>query len=101
MWDYVYSGIYEFTKEVMVFATKVAIHTYIEITIFAYEVAFDVVQDFIADLGIAARVESAYSSIPSPIRDGLSFFGVPQALVIIGSAIPTRIAMRFIPFIGR
>lgn len=101
IWDYVYIGIYDFTKEVMVFLTKVAIYSYIQATIMAYEVAYEVVQDLLVDLGISAKIESAYSAIPAQMRNTLAFFGVPEALTIIFSAIPTRIAMRFVPFIGR
>lgn len=100
-WDYIYSGVYDFVKEVMVLLTKVAIYGYVQSTLFAVDIAYEVVQDIFVDLNIASRVESAYSSIPGQIRNALSFFGIPEALTIIFSAIPTRIAMKFIPLIGR
>lgn len=100
-WDFIASGIYDFTKETMVFLTKVAIYSYIETSIFLVDVAYEVVQDIFVDLGIASQVQSAYSTIPGEIQNTLAFFGVPEALTIIFSAVPTRWAMKFVPFIGR
>lgn len=101
IWDFICSGIYDFTKEVMVYLTKVSIHAYIQGTLFLVDVAYEVVQDILADLNITSQVQNAYNSIPSEIRSTLSFFGVPEALTIIFSAVPTRWAMKFVPFIGR
>ncbi|MOA36276.1 hypothetical protein D3C78_1577890 [compost metagenome] len=70
-------------------------------SLFLVDVAYEVVMDILADLNIAQYVESAYSSIPQAMRSVLEFFGIPQALTIIFAAIPTRLAMRFVPFIGR
>ncbi|MFC2974075.1 DUF2523 family protein [Azotobacter bryophylli] len=100
-WDFIASGIYDFVKETMVFLTKVAIYSYIETSIFLVDVAYEVVQDIFVDLGIAAQVQSAYGTIPGEIQNALAFFGVPEALTIIFSAVPTRWAMKFVPFIGR
>lgn len=101
IWDFLYSGIYDFVKEVMAFLTKVAIYSYIQISILLVEVAYEVAQDIFIDLNVAAQVQSAYNSIPDQMRNTLAFFGVPEALTIIFSAVPTRMAMRFVPFIGR
>ncbi|TBW03706.1 DUF2523 domain-containing protein [Azotobacter chroococcum] len=101
IWDFLWVGIYDFVKEVMAYATKAAIYTYIQISIFLVDVAYEVVQDILVDLNVAAQVESAYNSIPGQMRNTLAFFGVPEALTVIFSAVPTRMAMKFVPFIGR
>jgi len=100
-WDFIASGIYDFVKETMVFLTKVAMYSYIETSIFLVDVAYEVVQDILVDLNIASQVQAAYNSIPGQFQNTLAFFGVPEALTIIFSAVPTRMAMKFVPFIGR
>lgn len=99
--DWLYLGIYDFVKEVMVYATKASLYAWIQVQLFAIDVAFQVVSDIFIDIGLTQQVQNAWMLIPQNIRDTLSFFGVPESLTIIGSAIPARIAMRFIPFIGR
>lgn len=101
IWDWFYIGIYDFVKEIMVYLTKVSIYTWIQIQLFAIDIAFEVVQDIFVDLGLTQAVQSAWSMVPEAMRNTLSFFGIPQALTIICSAIPARLALRFIPFIGR
>lgn len=100
-WDWIRQGIYEFTQEAFVVATKAAIYSYIQLCLFLIDVAFEVVQEIMADLNLSQYVESAYSAIPQSMRSTLEFFGIPQALTIIFAAIPTRLVMRFVPFIGR
>lgn len=107
-WDWLAIGIYEFVKECFVVMTKASIYAFIQGTIFLVDVAAEVVDvaaevvgDISADLGVTRAAQSAYDSIPSDMRATLDFFGVPQALTIILAAIPTRMVMRFIPFIGR
>lgn len=100
-WDWLYYGIYDFVKETFVLLTKVMIYSAIQTAIFTAEVAYEAVQDISADLGVTQQAQAAYNSIPAQMRSTLDFFGIPQALTIILSAIPTRLAMRFVPFIGR
>jgi hypothetical protein len=101
VWNYLHSGIYEFVTEIMVFLTKAAMYSYLQMSLWAMDIGLRVVKDIFVDLGLADKVSSAYSMIPEDIRSTLSFFGVPQAITIIAAAIPTRLAMKFIPFIGR
>ncbi|THG82149.1 DUF2523 domain-containing protein [Pseudomonas sp. A-1] len=100
-WDWINEGIYQLLKDFLVVLTKAAIYAYLKATVLCLEVAKEVVQDIFADLNFSSRVESAYNSIPSNVRSTLDFFGVPQAITVILSAIPTKLAMRFVPFIGR
>lgn len=101
VWDWMYVGIYDFVKEVMVYLTKASMYTWIQIQLFAIDVGFQVVQDIFVELGVTQQVQNAWNMVPENMRNTLTFFGIPQALTIIGTAIPARIAMRFIPFIGR
>lgn len=101
IWNWMYVGVYEFIKEILVVLTKAAIYTYFRMMIFAAEIGFEVVQDIFSDLGVTQEVQSAYTSIPEDMRNTLAFFRIPEALTLLFSAIPTRWAMKFIPFIGR
>lgn len=101
IWQFVYSGIYDFVKEAFVVVTKLMIYAYFQSLIFCIDIAHDVVQDLLAETGVTQHVQQAYSNIPADIRQMLAFFNIPQGLTLIFSAIPTRWAMKFIPFIGR
>lgn len=101
IWNWMYLGVYEFAVELMAYATKAAMYTWLQIQLFAIDVAYEVVNDLFQDFGIAQQVQSAWMMVPDQMRSTLSFFGIPQALTIIVSAIPARLAMKFIPFIGR
>lgn len=98
---YITTGVYDFTVEVFSVLTKVIIYSYIQGLIFSYDVASDVVQDLSSDWGLTQQISSAYSAVPSKTRQILGFFGIPEALTIIASAVPVRLAMKFIPFFGR
>ncbi len=101
VWDFLYQGAYEFMRDVFVILTKARIYAQIKIAIFSYDVASETVRQIFDEFDFTAQVQGAYSLIPSDVRDTLNFFGIPEALTIILSAVPTRMAMRFIPFIGR
>lgn len=100
-WNWMYLGIYDFAVEFMVYATKAAMFTWFKIQLFAIDVAFEVVSDLFRDFGVTDKVQQAWMLVPEQMRSTLSFFGIPQALTIIVSAIPAKFAMKFIPFIGR
>lgn len=101
IWDFMQSGIYTFVRDMFVVGTKAAIYSYFTAMLFLVDVAFTTATDIINNLGIASAVKSAFSALPAPISSGLSYFGVPQALNIIFSALSTRFCMRFVPFLGR
>ena len=101
LWDWLYVGVYDFTKSAFVLLTKYAIQAYFVTMIFAAEVGYDVFAELMRDIGVSQAVNSAYGSLPAQIRSAISFFGIPEALNMIFSAIGTRFAMKFIPFIGR
>lgn len=101
IWTFLTTGIYDFTKAALVVVTKAIIYSYLQSSLFMLEIAYTVVQEIVADVGVTQQVQSAYSMIPSDIRGTLSFFNVPQGLSLIFSAIPTRWALKFIPFSGR
>lgn len=100
VWDWLYVGIYDFVKSAFVLLTKMAINAYFTAIIFSAEVGYEVFSSYMSDIGISQVVQSNYSSLDSKLRSALSFFGIPEAFNIIISAIGTRFAMRFIPFIG-
>ena len=101
IWDFITSGIYEFTKEALKAATKVAIYAYFQTLLLAIEVGYEVYQEIMANIGVTQTINQYWGSIDSDIRSALSFFGIPDAINMLTSAVGTRFVMRFIPFIGR
>ncbi|HCA1452955.1 TPA: DUF2523 domain-containing protein [Klebsiella pneumoniae] len=100
IWNFMNSGIYEFFKGALVVVTKGLLYSYIKFKIMMLDVAYTVGQEIMQETGVTQQVNSAWSSLPANVRATLSFFNVPQGLTMIFSAIPTRIAMRFIPGSG-
>lgn len=101
IWNFLTSGIYEFVKESMVVLTKAAMYSFFQMQLFALEIAYEAAQDVVSDLGVADAVRNQYGQLPGDLTAVLSFFGVPQALNILFSALSTRFMLRFVPFIGR
>lgn len=100
IWDWVYVGIYDFVKSAFVLLTKYGIQAYFASMLFAADVGFEVFSELMQDIGVSQYVQSSYASLDVKLRSALSFFGIPEAVNMIVSAIGTRFAMRFIPFIG-
>lgn len=101
IWDWFYVGIYEFVKDAFVLATKMIIYGYIQGMIFVLEVAYEVFAQIMDEIGVSQKIEQMYGSLDGDVRSMLGFFGIPDALNIIVSAIGTRWTMKFIPFVGR
>lgn len=101
IWDFMARGIYDFFKDALVVATKAAIYAYFSSLIILLDVSFTVARDLISSLGLSQAIQSGFNSLPQQVSSALSFFGIPQALNILFSALTTRFAMRFVPFIGR
>ncbi|MBV7564160.1 DUF2523 family protein [Pseudomonas sp. sia0905] len=101
IWDFFTQGIYEFVKDGMVILTKAAMYSFLQMQLIALEIAYEAAQGVISDLGIASAVRERYGQLPGELTSALSFFGVPQALNILFSALSTRFMLRFVPFIGR
>lgn len=101
IWDFLTTGIYEFVKDGLVVLTKAAIYSYVHIQILALEVAYEAAQSIMSDLGVAQAVRQRYAGLPADVVNVLSFFGIPQALNIIFSALSTRFVLKFVPFVGR
>lgn len=101
VWDFLSSGIYDLIKDGLVVLTKAAVYSWIQVQLLALEVAYEAAQDIVTDIGVTQYVRQRYSGIPSQTAAALEFFGVPQALNILFSALSTRFALKFVPFIGR
>lgn len=101
VWDWIYSGIYDFVKEVFVLATKVAIYSYYQALLFALQVAYQTFHELVSEIGISDKVQQYYNMLDADVRSVLAFFGIPDALMIIFSAIGTRWTLKFVPFVGR
>lgn len=101
IWDFFAAGIYTFVKDAFVVMTKACIYAYFTGMVFVIDVGYSTSSEIINSLGVSAAVKSAFGALPPDIQSGLSFFGVPQALNIIFSALSTRFCMRFVPFMGR
>jgi len=101
VWDFFTTGIYDLLKALLVIATKAALYSYIQMQIFALEVAYEAAQDVVNSIGVTQQIRQMYSGLPGEVLSGLSFFGIPQGLNILFSAFSTRFMLRFVPFIGR
>jgi len=101
VWDFLTTGIYGLIKETMVILTKAALYSFIQMQIFALQVAYEAAQDIVGNIGVTQQIRQMYSGLPGEVLSGLSFFGIPQALNILFSAFSTRFVLRFVPFIGR
>lgn len=101
IWDWFYVGIYEFVKDAFVLATKMIIYGYVQGMIFVMEVGYEVFSEIMDEIGVSQQIEQMYGSLDADIKAAVGFFGIPDALNIIFSAIGTRWTMKFIPFIGR
>lgn len=101
IWDFLLQGIYDFVKDAFVVATKAAIYAWFTGLVFLLDVSFTVAKELIESLGLSAQLRSMFGMLPPDVSSALSFFGVPQALNIIFSALATRFCMRFVPFFGR
>lgn len=101
VWDFLSSGIYDFVKDGLVLLTKAAIYSWIQVQLLALEVAYQTAQEVMQDIGLAEAVRQRFGALPAEVVDALNFFGIPQALNIIFSALSTRLALKFVPFIGR
>lgn len=101
VWEWLYIGMYDFFKELLVTATKAMIYAYLQGLLICMDVAYTVVQELLEETGVIAEVRNSYNLIPANVRAYLSFFNVPQGLTLIFTAIPTRLAMKFVPIFGR
>ncbi|MCY1276877.1 hypothetical protein D9M68_594320 [compost metagenome] len=101
IWDFLTQGIYDFVKDGFVVATKAAIYAWFSGLLFLLDVSYTVARELIDSLGVASTLRNMFGALPADVAAGLAFFGVPQALNIIFSALATRFCMRFVPFVGR
>lgn len=101
IWDFLSVGIYQLVKDGLVVLTKAAMYSYIQMQLLALDVAYTSAQEIIGNLGVAQLIQQKYSGINGDLLNAFSFFGVPEALNILFSALSTRFALRFVPFIGR
>ncbi|MFT0212899.1 DUF2523 family protein [Pseudomonas sp. F1_0610] len=100
-WDWLYSGIYDFVVAAFVLLTKYFAIAYFKMQLFLLEIAYTAFSEIVDALKIGQFINSHYSKLDPEVRSGLSFFGIPEAFNIIFSACGTRLAMKFVPFIGR
>lgn len=101
IWEFFTNGIYELLKSFLVVLTKASIYATLQATLLSIDVAYTAVQQIMQEIGVTQTLQNTWNLIPSQVRGYLEFFNVPQGLGLILSAIPTRLAMRFVPFIGR
>lgn len=101
IWDFFSKGIYDFVKDAFVVMTKALVYSWFQMQVFALQVAFEAAQGIVSDLGVSAAVRGYYGGLPGEVAGTMSFFGIPQCLNLIFSALSTRFVLRFVPFAGR
>jgi hypothetical protein len=101
VWDFMSNGIYTFVRDALAVVTKALVYSWVSTQLFALDIAYEAAKGIVSDLGISSAVRSYYGGLPGEVSSALSFFGVPQALNMIFSALSTRFVLRFVPFFGR
>lgn len=101
IWEFIYNGIYDFTQSALTLMTLHVMLWYVNSLIFLATIAFDAFNSLLSELGVSQMIEQKYNSLPPDVISMLGFFGIPEFVTIIFSAIGTRFAMRFVPIIGK
>lgn len=70
----------------------------IKFQILAVTFAWDVASQMLSDLNISSFIAEAWGAIPGDLSSALGFFGVPEAVNILISALGTKFVLRFVPF---
>ena len=97
LWDFLYSGVYDFVTDAFVLLTKMAIKGWFEMQLFVAEIGYKAFK-VVGGIGIGSRLLLV---LDGDLRSLLAFFGLPDAVNMIFAAIGTRFSMSFIPFIGK
>lgn len=93
-------GIYNFFVELWAwFVVKFSV-AWIEFQIAAMKFAWDIAKQIVVDLGLAEKVNAAWSGLPAQIYSTAAFFRLPDAFNMILNAGITRFVLRFIPGAG-
>ena len=93
LWDFLYSGVYDFVTDAFVLLTKMAIKGWFEMQLFVAEIGYKAFKEVVGGIGIGSTITSYALAA--------AFFGLPDAVNMIFAAIGTRFSMSFIPFIGK
>ena len=101
IWDWLYSGIYDFVASAFVLLTKMLIHAWLSAKLFLLKISYTAFSEIVSEIGITDKVSEYYGYISPETRAILSALRIPEALLIICSAIGTRWTMNFVPFLGR
>jgi len=99
--DFISDGIYTLIVESFALLVEYLTLKAIEFTIWSIGFSWDVAKAIINDLGLNDSLNSAWNLLPADSVSILSFFGVPNMISIILTALITSYTLKFIPFSGK
>ena len=62
LWDFLYSGVYDFVTDAFVLLTKMAIKGWFEMQLFVAEIGYKAFKEVVGGIGIGSTITSYYSS---------------------------------------
>ncbi len=62
LWDFLYSGVYDFVTDAFVLLTKMAIKGWFEMQLFVAEIGYKAFREVVGGIGIGSTITSYYSS---------------------------------------
>jgi len=101
IYEFITSGIYDFFVDSFALLVEYLTVSSIKFTIWSMSFAWDVSKSIIEDLGISDTLNNAWSTLPGDTVSILSFFGVPDMVNMLVTAIITSYTLKFIPFSGK
>ncbi|MCF3992705.1 hypothetical protein ACPTJI_34570, partial [Pseudomonas aeruginosa] len=68
LWDFLYSGVYDFVTDAFVLLTKMAIKGWFEMQLFVAEIGYKAFKEVVGGIGIGSTITSYYSSLDGDLR---------------------------------
>lgn len=93
--------IYGFAHEAFAHFVEMSTLGMIEFTIWSVQFSWGVAKVIIIDLGLSNYLDQAWSMMGSDTISILAFFGIPEVVSILLTALITSYVLKFIPFSGK
>lgn len=93
--------IYQFFVDAFAYLVEQLTLGSIKFMIWSMQFGWDVAEQIILDLGLNDKLNQAWGLMDNDTISILSFFGIPEVVSILLSAIVTSYVLKFIPFSGK
>jgi hypothetical protein len=94
-------GIYQLIVDGFSYLIEILTLWSIQFTVWSSGFAWDIAKNIITDLGISDKLNQAWGIIPVDTVNILAFFGIPELISMLVTAIITSYVLKFIPFSGK